>query len=213
MPGRCSRLRSARPWPCSTDPKRAGDQGGLAHLPGAAGLGRHGLSGFWGNRCAGTDRRLRGGGVWRGTGAGSSRDVVTSLMASVAWPSGVSETSPWLLSRTRPSITESSHTESRGQVLRQASMTSARVRGRSATQARNWSMIRRMDSAMGRNLPHSTGAIGCTQKKCPGPHGGRGREPDGGRGIGGLSGTQSTHRTLGRFRPFSKNFRLSLEVV
>src|SRR5262249_23229093 len=105
-------------------------------------------------------------------GAVSPRGVaLAALAASEARPPGVSETSPRLLRLTSPSITESSHTDRRGQVLRHASITSARVRGRSATQARNCSMMRLTGSAMAGTYHEEIGKSDA-QKKCPGPCGG-----------------------------------------
>jgi len=55
----------------SPDPKRPSGQGRLAYLSGAASLGRHGLSGLWGNGYAAADRRVRAGGTRCSLGAGS----------------------------------------------------------------------------------------------------------------------------------------------
>src|SRR6266571_3279060 len=160
--------------------------------------------------------RMRGHGARRDAGAGSPAAPAPSRLAIRAvWPSGVSAMAPRPSSFTSPSMTESSHTEICGQ-LRHASMTSARVRGRSATQARNWSMIRLTGLDMSEGY-HESGPRGrpdwIAKKKCPGLTGSRGREPDGGRGIGGLSGTQTTRRRRQWFRASQRKFFGSVGAV
>src|ERR1051326_7253866 len=90
-----------------------------------------------------------------------------------------------------PSARASSHTGKRGQELRQASMTSSRLRGRSATHSRNWIMIRlgsvgmsrmlqidvRRAGGAGAHAPGASGKIAREQRTCSGDVGLAGQGP------------------------------------